>query len=538
MQIGTVVKGRGGVVSAGHPATAAAGAEILARGGNAVDAVVAAMFTAFHSEPLLTSAAGGGFLVTRVDGEPAAWDFFARAPGLGTGAKPYQAPDGAFWGETVDFGSATQTFHIGPGSIATSFALQGLAEAQQQAGRLTLKEVCEPAWKAAHEGTVMTQMGAFVSVLLEPIVRAVPEFEKYFIDDEGNLIAPGTRFHNPDLAKLWDAVAADGGRVLTQGPLADRLLAEVRGKGGGLTAQDLAQYQTSRTQPFHHVLTDGTELLAAPMPSSSGMLIAFADALFAGFDTPSFGSAAEVLLRRAVIAEAFHARAVIIGNETPSQAHADRMLSDKSIAVGRAAVRKWLDLGVGELPEIPSNELGSTTHISAIDADGNAAATTCSNGECSTVIVPGTGVFLNNFLGEDDINPGGFHRLAPGTPMGSSMCPMLLNSAKHTVALGSGGSNRIWTALLQTTRNLLVHGKHPARAVNSDRVHFEAGKMAGEAANDMRDALDALVAEGLQLGRFDAPNMFFGGTHLAIRSADTEVLGVGDERRSGAAAVT
>ncbi|PIV98038.1 MAG: hypothetical protein COW42_16980, partial [Deltaproteobacteria bacterium CG17_big_fil_post_rev_8_21_14_2_50_63_7] len=123
-----------GAVSAGHPEVAEVGAEILGRGGNAVDAAIAAFFTAFHAEPMLSSVGGGGFLVARVDGELSSYDFFAAAPGLGASEGPYKPGPGAFWGLEVDFGAATQTFHVGPGSIAVPGALAGLCTAHRDYG--------------------------------------------------------------------------------------------------------------------------------------------------------------------------------------------------------------------------------------------------------------------------------------------------------------------------------------------------------------------------------------------------------------------
>ncbi len=531
--------GGGGVVTSGHPAVSAAGVEVLRAGGNAVDAAVGAFFTSFHAEPLLSSAAGGGFAVAVVDGEPAAWDFFATAPGLGGDPRPYQPPPGAFYAAEVDFGSARQTFHVGPGSVAVPGALAGLCTAQREAGRLSLPAVLEPARRACETGTPTRWMGAFAARLLAPIVRSTPEFERFFMGPHGGLVEADDLYRNADLGRFYDALVAVGSEGLWHdGPLTDLLVAEVAGRGGGLTRADLTTYAVKRRMPVTLRRDDGTMLLLAPPTSSGGMLLAYGTALLDGQPTPPQGSAREVLLLRAVMAETLHARAEVIGEQTPSVQHAERLLDPGTIASGRRRLASLLDRGVGALPPEPSSRLGSTTHVSAIDRHGNACSITVSAGECSGLVLPGHGVFLNNFLGEQDINPGGFHRLAPGARMASSMTPMVLRHPDgRLTALGSGGSNRIRTALLQVVRNLVVHRLTPEESVAADRLHYEDGTLYAEIAGRYAEAVPALARDGLSVSPFPQPSMYFGGAHLASRAPDGRVHGMGDPRRAGAAAV-
>lgn len=528
----------GGVVSAGHPEVTEVGAAILRRGGNAVDAVVGAMFAAFVAEPLLCSPGGAGFMLVHRDGEARAYDFFSTAPGLGTGSAPYTPPEGAFLAVEVDFGAAKQTFHIGPGSISVPGAVKGLCEAQSEGGRLTLPEVLEPAYALGMKGAVVTDLGAFVPQLLEPIIRSRPEFERYFVGPEGRLIEEGARFRNADLAAFYNELAsARSGEILYTGPRAEALLREVRSGGGGLTAQDLSTYVVRRGAPVAYAGNGSTTLFMTPAPSSGGMLIAYGLALLESGPPRVPGSEEEVLMLRAAMAETARARSEVIGAHTPTDAHAERLLDGAYVEAGRARVKHLLALGPRALPESAErgNEMGSTTHISVIDATGNAAAVTISSGECSGVVVPGCGIFLNNFLGEEDLNPLGFHQFSPGVRLGSTMCPVLMRGADGTIAaMGSGGSNRIRTALLQVLRNLVTHHQHPAEAVRSDRLHYEAGVLYAEGANVHARAMQALAGLGLPHSLFPAPSMYFGGVHLARRSGSGEVIGVGDARRSGA----
>jgi gamma-glutamyltranspeptidase/glutathione hydrolase len=537
-----MVVGHGGVVASGHPSVSSAGVEILRRGGNAVDAAVGAFFTAFHAEPLLASPAGAGFMVAEVDREPVAWDFFAVAPGLGTGAEPYQPPPDAFWAEVVDFGSATQAFHIGPGSVAVPGALAGLCTAQREAGRLSLAEVLEPARAACESGTPTMGMGAFVVELLDPIVRSNADFERFFINRDGKLLRPGDTFHNPELGRFYQALAEAGSAdLLYDGPLTDLLVDTVAGRGGGLTREDLRAYTVRRTRPLEVPLAGGTaHLLLTPPVSSGGMLIAYAAALLEAFPVPPPGSRDDVLLLRAVMAQTLHARTQVIGGTTPDTPHVDRLLDPAHVEAGQRRVRTLLAAGAGPLPEEPPEAFGwSTTQVSVIDAEGNACAVTISNGECSGLVLPGYGVLINNFLGEQDINPEGYHRFPPGARMGSSMAPLLLRQADGTItAMGSGGSNRIRNVLLQVVRNLVAHGQTPQEAVLADRMHYEDGTLYAEVTNRLSRVVRGLAEAGTRVAQFQVRNMFFGGAHVATRRPDGTVMGMGDDRRSGAAAVS
>lgn len=532
-----------GVVAAGHPEVAEAGAELLARGGNAVDAAVGAFFAAFHAEPMLSSPAGAGFLVAQIDGEAAAWDFFAAAPGLGASReRPWQpADERAFYAVEVDFGSARQSFHIGAGSVAVPGALAGLCCAQREAGRLPLATLLEPAIRISEGGATLSRMGHGVLRLLEPIVRATPEQARLLTRPDGSLLCAGDTFANPELAAFFRELAQVGSEALLyRGRFADAMLELIAAHGGGLDRADLEAYRVVRRAPLTVPLCDGEHsLVLTPPPSSGGMLVAYGLALLESQrPLPVPGSTAEVLLLRAVMAETLRARAELIGAATPSDAHMARLLDGASLEAGRARVRALLELGASALPElapVADNAVGNTTHVSAIDGDGNACAITLSNGECSGLVVPGYGVTLNNFLGEEDLNPCGWHRFAPGARLGSTMTPAILRSRDGAIAaLGSGGSNRIRTALLQVIARLTAQGQSLAEAVGADRMHYEHGLLYAEATGLLREPLDVLQRQGLRTSRFDVQTMFFGGVHVARQRADGSHEGIGDARRCGA----
>jgi gamma-glutamyltranspeptidase/glutathione hydrolase len=183
----------------------------------------------------------------------------------------------------------------------------------------------------------------------------------------------------------------------------------------------------------------------------------------------------------------------------------------------------------------PADRLGSTTHLAVLDADGNCASVTCSNGTGSGVVVPGTGVHVNNMLGEEDLNPQGFHQIPPGNRVSSMMSPTLaLRDGQVVLGLGSAGSNRIRSAILQVVLRVLDDGMDADAAVQAGRVHFEAGTVQAEPGVD-EDGLADLERRGVPVVRWKRENLYFGGAQAVARDPDTgELTGGGDPRRGGA----
>ena len=183
-------------------------------------------------------------------------------------------------------------------------------------------------------------------------------------------------------------------------------------------------------------------------------------------------------------------------------------------------------------PQFVERFLGSTTHIAVMDRDGWACSVTCSNGSCSGVVVPGTGVHLNNMLGEQDLNPLGFHQHPPGRRMPSMMAPtVVLRDGSAELVLGSAGSNRIRSAILLTISRVLDEGLRAGEAVCAPRVHFEDGVVYAEPGIDTA----ALESAGRAIARFRERNLFFGGVQAVERDQGGRFWGGGDPRRGGAA---
>jgi gamma-glutamyltranspeptidase/glutathione hydrolase len=488
------VAGRG-VVAAGHPRTAQAGADVLSAGGNAVDAAIAAVAVSFTAESGLTALGGGGYmLVCSPSGERTLLDFFVEAPGRGGDA----SAAAELVPLTVSFGDAVQVFHVGPASIGVYGLPAGLCEAARRYASLSLAELLAPGAQAAREGVALNAEQAYVLEVLEPIVCNTPDCRALHVR-EGRLLAEGDVYANPDLADSLELLGREGDEPFYRGEVAAAVAATLAASGGMVTAEDLAAYRAVAREPVH-VRYRGRDVLANPPPSAGGALIAYALALL----EPREG--------RASVEEVVQAMAAAQSQRTPEFLEG---LSEE-----------------GFLDRFRASRMGSTTHVSVLDAAGWACSVTCSNGEGSAVLIPGTGMHLNNMLGEQDLNPLGFHRHPPGRRLPSMMCPtVVLREGEPELVLGSGGSNRIRSAILQTILNVLDAGMGIDEAVMAPRVHFEDGVVYAEPGVD----LEAVERAGHAVARFRALNLFFGGVHAVEREPGTRKLaGAGDPRRGGA----
>ncbi|MBB4266985.1 gamma-glutamyltransferase [Roseospira visakhapatnamensis] len=514
----------GGAVAAGHPDTAGAAAEILADGGTAFDAIVAALGASFAVEPALSSPGGGGFLLAHpVDAAPLVLDFFAQTPGRSAPDPPNPGATLDFHPVLADFGTTTQEFHVGRAAAAVPGMIPGLCAIQRRWGRLPLARLLEPGIRLARQGRPLAPLQAHIMRVIGPIMTLTAEAHACLGDpsDRTRTRPAGTPLPLPLLADCLEALGREGEALFRDGPAA-RAMADLTADGGLITIEDIRRYQVHERRPlarrFH-----GARVLTNPPPSSGGALIAYGLALLEG---AAGAPAPETLVR--VMHQTGLARDAAGLAEGVDDDRAARLLSAAGVAEGRAALAG----GARAL------KTGGTTHVSVIDAAGNAAACTVSNGEGCGHMVPGCGFMLNNMLGEEDLNPAGFFRWRPDTRVSSMMAPTLAECPDGTViALGSGGSNRIRTALLQVLGPVLAQGSPLAEAVAAPRLHMERGHL------DIEGGWEAAVVAALRLAFPDSRawperSMFYGGVHAVARHAPTgAVEAVGDSRRGGAALV-
>jgi gamma-glutamyltranspeptidase/glutathione hydrolase len=485
-----------GVVAAGHPLTAEAGAEALRAGGNAVDAALAAMMASFAAEPLLTGMGAGGYMLVAPPGEEAVLlDFIVEAPGRGAdpGARAELVP------VSVSFGEAVQVFNAGAASCGTYGNPSGICEAHRRFARLPLRDLAEPAIRLAREGVAINAQQAFIFELLGGIIALTEESrELYWVD--GRAPREGDVLREPALADALELLATEGEEPFYRGDVAAALCTRVTELGGLLTPADFAAYVTVARRPVR-IDYRGHEVLTNPPPSAGGILIAAVLARLAEEDGPPGLGALVGAMEDAQGArtEEFH----------------EGLSRD------------------GFMDEFLSVRLGNTTHISVMDAEGWACSVTATNGACSGIVVPGTGIHLNNMMGEADLNPLGFFKHPPGRRLPSMMAPTVVRrGGRPELVLGSAGSNRIRSAITQVVSNVIDRGMDAGAAVVAPRVHWEDGVVYVEPGLDVSE----IEAEGRPLARFARLNVFFGGVQ-AVQTDGDALTGAADPRRGGAAVI-
>lgn len=508
-----------GVIAAGHQKTAEAGQAMFALGGNAFDAVIAAVLAAFVVESTLTSAGGGGFLLAHTqDKRNILFDFFSQTP-----RHKRTVAEVNFYPIEINFGGAVQTFHIGLGSMAVPSNLAGIFAVHQQLGKLPFKIVAESAIDYAKNGFMISHYQGFCMELLAPILLARPDSQQIYAP-QGELLRVGQKCYMKDFAAALTEFAHQGIKSFYQGEIADQLVKDCRKEGGYLTLEDLHNYQVICRQPLHINYRD-YQLLTNPPPSSGGSLIAFTLKLLETFDLEkiAFGSPQHLQILAEVMRLTNEARKDGYDAHIYRDNIADSFLGEQHLQ----QYKKQLNHGV--------NKWGSTTHISAIDSDGNAASITTSNGEGSSYIIPGTGIMLNNMLGEADLNPLGFHNWQSNQRISSMMAPtIVLKEGKPEIVLGSGGSNRIRTAILQVISNLLDFNFSVETAVNNPRVHWENNIFNIEPPFNSDSEYISLPDDN-EVVYWKEQNMFFGGVHAVRQNTDGRLEGSGDPRREGVA---
>ena len=467
-----------GAIAAGHPLTAEAGARVLEAGGNAVDACVAASFASWVSESPLTGPGGGGFMLVHLarDRKTRVLDCYVAVPS-GRGGE-MEAID-------VDFsGGSTQVFRIGAASVAVPGALAGLEEAHRRFGSLPWAELFEPAIALARDGVELTPGQAYLHAILDVILRHGEESRRLFGGEAP--LGAGERLVQPELADTLVLFAEEGSRALYRGDLGREVVRYLKEQGGAVTLRDLREYRVVRRRPVE-VRFRGSPIHSNPPPATGGTLVCSA-------------------LRR-------------LGRGEPTSERLVEVMRELRRARGR------------RLPRL-ARATGGTTHISVVDAAGNAASLSISTGAGSGVVVPGTGFALNNMLGEYDVLVAGPLPRA-GERLASLMAPSIaFSGGRPRLVLGSAGSLRLWTAITQVAVNVLARGLSVAEAIERPRlfadeeaVHCEGGTPAEE--------LDGLEAAGHAVTRWRKRNLFFGGVAAVEQRARGELAAAGDSRRGG-----
>ncbi len=511
-------------VATGHPLTSEAAASLMQAGGNAFDALLAGWLVSCLAEPVLTSPGGGGFaMVSPASGSTRLFDFFVHTPKTPN-------PDSHNFPVEADFGSTRQVFHLGLGTVATPGAVAGILQMHKDFGRLPVSECIGPAQDLARSGLVITSHSETLHDVVRDLYQATPESRDLFQSKikPGNCLREGEVYLNRDYADFLEMLASEGSRWFYQGDIARMVSEHCQANGGHLSREDFEDYRVEIREPLR-IERNGVRLWLNPPPSMGGTLIALG--LLSRAEEPS--AQYPFTCREAWLdwAEPLRLMSLLrtpagFGSLTKSEQEAIIVAGNRSPQL-KSCVEQLFPHALGK------THTTGTTQFSIMDSEGNEISMTTSNGSGSAVILPGTGFMLNNMLGEEDLQPEGLHTWDPNSRLASMMSPTLAHLPGSTrVALGTGGSNRIRSTILQILRHLVDHGMSINEAIEAPRLHWENDELHAETEafsliNDLHHPLP------WQLVEHPVPNLFFGGANAVAGTNGDSFSGIGDPRRGG-----
>jgi gamma-glutamyltranspeptidase / glutathione hydrolase len=457
------------MVVTNHPLASAAGAEMLAAGGNAIDAAIAAFFTLSVVEPMMTGVLGGGMAHIRLaDGSHIVIDNQSMAP-LATGPETYTPDPRAAPGNMDTIGRENA---VGPTAVATPGNLMGWCEALERFGTFPLADVMEPAIRHASRGFRVTPyLHECVSDCAADMARD-PEIAKLYLP-RGTPIAAGERLITSDYAATLRSIVREGPDILYTGSLGRHYTDHMAKAGGHITREDLSRYATITREAIRGTYR-GFEIIGPPPPSSGPLHIVQMLNILEGYDIGAlgFGSPDTLHLLAEVLKIAFADRAAATADPAFVKVPVEKLL-DKAYAADR---RGRIDMNKAQKwsAEVAPGDGGShTTHLTVADGMGNIVASTQTINSLfgARYIVPGTGMIPNNYMFVFDPRSGLANSIAPGKRVTSSMSPVIvLRDGKPVYALGLPGGLRIFPSVMQALSNLIDHGMTVQEAVEAPRI--------------------------------------------------------------------
>ena len=503
--------------AAGTPYAAEAAAETYRAGGNAADAAVAAAAAVGVTEPLMSSIGGGGFALVRDTlGEAELIDYYDVMPGQGLPASAFGA-GGSPQTMILKYGAGVRSI-VGGASSAVPGSLRGWETILARHGRLGLKEALAPAVRFAREGFRVCKTSALWFGVAEEVLRLTEETRKHFYKGK-RVYREGEQMRFPDLADTLEAVGEGGVGIFYEGELARRISAYMLQMGGVITEEDLAGYEAIVREPMSVRYGAGAMYTNGP-PSAGGPTLAQMLKVVSAYDLATMPQSEYVRVMTGAMKLALRDRETAYLDGSENRRVAERLTGEEYAAEQRRRI---------------FSAFGSpnTTHLACVDSEGLAVSITASMGYGSGLVVPGTGIPMNNTLGEPELNPKGFHALQPGERLISNMSPTVVSSEEGgIIALGSPGASRIPTAILQTVINVLDFGMALEGAVLAPRFHAEGDLFAYEAGARTAD-LDSYE----RVLSYETPNMFFGGVNAVRRTPNGRFEAAADPRRSGGTAI-
>lgn len=532
---GRGAKGANGVVATAKPEASQVGIDILKQGGNAVDAAIAAAFAMGVLEPDTNGIGGGGFMIIRLASmqEPVVVDFRETAPGA---SRPdmFSLDDK---GRILDQAGTVGGLSVGvPGDVA------GLLHALEKYGsrRLSRTRILRPAIRWAARGIPVTaNLDRNIKDSLEKIHR-FPASADTFLQD-GLPFEVGEKIKNPDLARTLSLIAAKGARGFYRGRIASRIVSEVQKQGGILTTKDLANYVVKVRRPIEGTYR-GYRILSVPPASSGGTHLVELLNVMESFDLGALrrDSGAAIHLWAEAMKLVFADRAAYMADTDFSKVPLAGLVS-KPYAMELAARISATAVMSAPNPGNPSRfESGSTTHLSVMDRAGNMVSITKSIGLLfgSGVMVPGTGILLNDHMSDFVPKPGSPNSIEPGKRPLSSISPTLVldPSGRSFMTIGSPGATRIFTTVAQVISHVVDFGMPLQDAIAAPRwyqPHSGSLSLEGRVPENAREALVSLGHRLALRGDWDP---YFGGVQAVLfERASGLLVGGADPRRDGQA---
>ncbi len=517
------------MVVTNHPLASAAGAEMLAAGGNAIDAAVAALFTLTVVEPMMVGILGGGFAHFRLpDGTHHILEGQGQCPAA-------VGPDTFEYDRTASPGaleSVGRRHSLGRGAVAVPGTLKAWCEMLGQHGSLPLEAVMEPARRHASRGFAVT--GYLSECIAENAGDLLldPEIASVFLPG-GRPLAQGDKLVQPQYAQTLTQIAREGPAALYGGTLGQALVDDAVSHGGHLSLQDLRAYRTRTPEPLRSHYR-GHEVLGPPPPCAGVLHIGQMLRVLEGFDVRGlgFGTPQGAHLLAEVMKMAFADRLAVTADPDFVPVPVAQLLSDAYAQERRAQIRMdraqvWTSSLAPAGPES-----ANTTHVTVADREGCivSATQTINSLFGARYMVPGTGMVPNNYLYVLDPRPGRANSMAPGKRVTSSMAPLIvLKDGRPRYALGLPGGLRIFTSALQALLNLIDHGMPLQQAVESPRLWTQGFDL------ELEPGFDPALAQQLQaLGHAVLPVPNVGGGMNAIAfDAQGEMEGAACWRADG-----
>lgn len=473
------VEAQNGMVVSSQRLASEAGVEILKKGGNAIDAAVAVGYAQAVVNPCCGNIGGGGFMTIHLaNGEDTFINFRETAPAAAS-ANMYLDEQG-----NVKKGASLYGYLAAgvPGTVL------GLDTAQRKYGKLTRRQVMEPAIKLARQGFILTRADTDILDTTTKRLREDPVAARIFLRKDGSSLQPGDRLVQTDLANTLEAIAKHGPEAFYHGKIPAAVEAAAKKGGGVLTAKDFANYRIAETAPVRCTYR-GYQFISAPPPSSGGVTLCETLNILEGYDLKAsgFNSAATIHLMTEAMRHAYMDRNTFLGDPAFVKNPTEKLLSKDYAAEIRKKIQPEQATPSEQVqPGMAPHEKPETTHYSIVDRQGNAVSTTYTiNGRFgAAVMAPDTGFLLNDEMddftvkvGEQNMYglvQGATNAIAPGKRPLSSMTPTLVTKdGKVFMVVGSPGGSRIISITLQAVLNVIDHGMQPQEAVDAPRIHHQ-----------------------------------------------------------------